>query len=183
MMIITKNSDHNFPFNWVNLDYYPDSNAKRIEIYLKNEDDDIVDKLKSLFYNLFDEVLISLLVFNNSWWNFCIETWDYQKDRYDYSLVGKSGITKEYLEILFDSNIEFDYSGCCMCFNWDRFILIILKCVCSQQAPYSPIFFDKNSEFFFYFHHSGSIGFYYKDTNEFIDRMLCKAKNDYDVKF
>jgi hypothetical protein len=61
-------------------------------------------------------------------------------------------------------------------------LLIILKCIVSHQAPYSPIFYDEVNDFFFYFHHSGSIGLYYKIENETIKNILENASDEYDIK-
>jgi hypothetical protein len=117
-----------------------------------------VEELISLFYTLFGNLKNNLLIYNKSWWDFCLDTWDPNTDGYNCDLKDKSEESREYLEMLKESGIEIGYTGCCKCEYWDKYLPIILKCITSHIAPYSPRFCDVENEFFFYFHHTGSIG-------------------------
>lgn len=176
--ILKKDYSQEFPLQWVNLDYLPDSNGQKVEIYLQDKEG-FLGGLILLFYTLFKDLEHDIKIYNNSWWDFCLDTWDYNDDTYNYELEGKTEESKKYLEMLIKSDIEKEYSGSCMCENWDKFLQIVLGCILNHQAPYSPIFYNEKYNFFFYFHHSGSIGFYYKSENEMIFKILNIAKDEY----
>ncbi|MDX2048321.1 MAG: hypothetical protein SFU87_16140 [Chitinophagaceae bacterium] len=180
MRILEKVKAKNIPFSWVNIDYLPDSIAKHKEIYLVDEHNK-VEGLIFLFYSLFGDLKDDIVIFHQSWWDFCLDTWNFQKDEYDYEVATKSLETQKYLSLLFESDIEVGYSGCCKCKDWNKYLLIIIECIVSHQAPYSPLFFDLKNEFFFYLHHSGSVGIYYKEENEIIKRLLEVAYKEYKV--
>ncbi len=180
-IILIKTDIVDFPLKWVNLDYFPESKADKKEIYLLN-DKNVIEELIFLFYTLFGDLKNELTIYDNLWWDFCLDTWDPDKDQYNYDIVGKSDETKEYLKILKDSDIEVGYSGNCKCKNWDAYLPIILKCLTSHRAPYSPLFYSETNNFFFYFHHSGSIGLYYQKTNDTISKIIEVADKEYDVK-
>lgn len=177
---LSKLEEANFPPGWINLDYLPDSNAERIEIYLVDKDETL-EELTLMFYDLFREIKNDLKIYNNSWWDFCLDTWDIIEDKHNYELDGKSSESKAYLFILTESEIEKGYEGICSCMNFDKFLSIILACILTHQAPYSPIFYDEKNEFFFYFHHTGSIGFYYRYKNPVVLKILTTAKEEYDI--
>ncbi len=168
----------NFPFDWANLESYRDSFACRKEIYLK-EDDNVIENLIFLFHYLFQSHEKEMVIYNKSWWDFCLDTWDVNKEEYNYDVEGKSLETQEYFKILGDSKIQIGYSGCCKCSNLDKFLSVILKCIINHIAPYSPLFCAIEDEFFFYFHHTGSIGVYYKSENQSIKSILSKASNKF----
>lgn len=178
MSVILKEASKEFPFDWANLNSYRESFAHRQEIYLKDHNN-IVEGLSLLFYYLFGHRKKRLIIYNKSWWNFCLDTWDFNNDEYNYDLDGKSIETREYLKILKRSEIPIDYSGCCTCMDWERFLFVILECIISYRAPYSPLFCDIEYEYFFYFHHTGSIGIYYKKENDVIKELLLKAYEEY----
>jgi len=181
MTIILKEAIKDFPFDWANLNSYRDSFAHRKEIYLKDQSG-IAEGLMFLFYSLFGPAKNSLIIYNRSWWDFCLDTWDFSRDEYNYDLEGKSVETQEYLKILKESRIPDDYSGCCVCMDWDKFLLVVLKCIISHRAPYSPLFCNVEDGYFFYFHHTGSIGIYYKKDSDVIKEILLKASEGYIVE-
>ncbi len=181
MKILNKTTIEDFPFTWVNLDFLPESNGNKVEIYLVNNED-LVEGLISMFNHLFRTIKNSIKVYNSSWWDFCLDTWNVKKDEYDYELDGKSIESKDYLIMLEESTIEIDYSGTCICNDWEKFLKVILPCIVTHQAPYSPIFYDDNYDFFFYFHHSGSIGFYYRKQNDVVEKILTIANDKYDIR-
>ncbi len=171
----------NFPLKWVNLDSLTDSDGYKIEIYLI-ENDNLVKGLITMFHTLFKTVKNRVKIYDLSWWDFCLDTWNPNLDKYDYELEGKSDETKSYLRMLKESSIELAYSGICRCNDWDKFLKIVLNCIVNHTAPYSPIFYDDENNFFFYFHHTGSIGFYYEKQNEVVGKILNIAKEEYDVR-
>lgn len=181
MQILKKTYKTAFPFKWADLDYYPDSNAKKIEIYLSGADD-LVAGLNLLFHTLFKNLTQEIIIYEKAWWGFCLDTWNINTDEYDYRIEGKSEEIKEYLQMLNDSEIKVDYSGSCECTNWDIYLPIVLRCLISHQAPYSPLFYNEANNFFFYFHHTGSLGLYYQPNNEVVEQIIDIASKQYELK-
>lgn len=170
-----------FPLKWANLEALRKNTCPRKEIYLKDSDD-VLNDLIYLFYKLFGECKEQLLVYDKLWWEFCLAVWNIEKDEFDFDINTKSENCGAYLTLLNESGIPRDYSGCCKCNSWDVFLPVILKCLLSHEAPYSPRFVNAKDEFFFYFHHSGSIGIYYKTAeNKTIQGILQTAAELYDV--
>ena len=190
MKSIEKIEVPDFPFPWANVKAYRASDAYRKEIYL-TEEGDYLEGLMFLFYNLFGKYKEEIFVYSDHWWEFCLDTAKFDNDdpalrvkpvTYDFSPEGKSEETQQYLALLKDADIEIGYEGSCKCLNWDVFLPVILKCVVNHIAPYSPIFYHKSNQFFFYFHHTGSIGIYYREYNEAILGILEAATKEYDVQ-
>jgi len=181
MKTLDKITNQSFPLTWANLDSYTESKGHKVEIYLiKNEN--LIEGLILMFYTLFRTIKSNIEVYNPSWWDYCLDTWNAKEDGYDYELEGKSVETKDYLIMLKESSIELGYSGICRCNDWDKFLSVILTCIVTHKAPYSPVFYDEENDFFFYFHHSGSIGLYYKEKNEVVEKILSTSKDEYDIK-
>lgn len=181
MKILDKITNQDFPLTWANLDSYPESKGYKNEIYLVNNEN-LIEGLILMFYALFRNVKRNIKVYNSSWWDYCLDTWNVQEDMYDYELEGKSVETKHYLIMLTESSIELGYSGICKCNDWDKFLSIILTCIVTHIAPYSPVFYDEENDFFFYFHYTGSIGFYFKERNEIVEKILSVSKDEYEVR-
>jgi hypothetical protein len=74
--------------------------------------------------------------------------------------------------MLRNSNVEFQYAGFCTCKNWDEFLPVILSCVLNHKAPFSPLFYDIDEEFVFYFHHTGGVGLLYKTETTAIKKII-----------
>ncbi len=179
MKIITRVDTDIFPFDWVNVDTsYSESKGERIEIYLK-VDFDLTTNLIFLFYNLFGEIKEDILIYDKSWWNFTLDTFNITSEKGDYGIENKPEQTRAYLKMLLDSEIPFGYSGSCRCLNWDKFLSNIVDCVVTHIAPYSPIFYNVENNLFFYFHHTGSIGLYYKELTPYIEKLLRKSAQEY----
>lgn len=181
MKIIEKKYLKEFPFDWVDLNNYPNSIGNKVEIYIQNSNNLRNDFLK-LFDDLFGYMKDEIFIYSDSWWDYTIDTWDINENEYNYNLNNKSDLSIEYLEMLDNNSIEIGYSGCCICHDWDTYLKITLDSLIANQAIYSHIYFGINSEFFFYFHISGSIGLYYKEINPQITRILKIAGNEYVVK-
>lgn len=179
------NSD-SIPFQWINIDNYRKSEAFRCEIYITNIDnktnEEIIENLIVLFYDLFGELKDDILIYNNNWWDFCLDTWDIQNDRYNYELNNKSKESIDYLELLMCSNISLGYNGLCHCLNWNIFLKVILSCLFNNIAPYSPIFYNVKNNIFFYFDASGSIGLYFKHKTPFILNILRYSNGKYRIE-
>ena len=182
MKIIEPIHESRLPFKWLNLDYLPNSNCIRKEIYL-NEDINVSENLAILFYSLFGNLKDKLIVSNGFWGDFCLDSWNPNTNGSNYSLKNKSTETLSYLKALKDSEIEYNYDGNCKCLNWDKFLSIILPCIINHKAPFSPLIYCVEEEFVFYFHHTGSIGFLYKHNNNVVNEVLAMAKeNNYIIK-
>lgn len=181
MKILKQIQENKFPIKWANLDYLPNSEAKRVEIYLTDQVKP-VEGLLLMFQSLFKNLEDKILIYEKLWWDFCLDTWNPITDQYDYGLNGKSEETKDYLLMLKRAEIPLDYSGSCECFDWNSYLSVILKCIISHRAPYSPILYNEENGFLFYFHHSGSIGIYYRDNNAIITNIIEKAEKYYVVK-
>lgn len=181
MKILRKVSSNRFNgFDWLNFDYLPDSEGYKFEIYL-DQIDNLVPYFVSHFYSLFgqlsDELVIGTFA-NCMWGDFCLDTWDVQNDRYDYSSSNKGEPTASYLDMLHDSEIEPNYQGYCQCVDWNIFLYVTLSCVIKHTAPYSMMFYAPTYEFVYYFHHSGSLGVYYREFNDEIKMIIRKAKEE-----
>lgn len=178
-MIIKKERSEVFNgFDWLNFDYLPESNGFKFELYFKEPGDLVSQSIlyfHLLFNSLFNEILVQTFRPNSEWGNFCIDTWDIERDKYDYSPENKQEPTASYLAMLRDNHIEPHYSGFCKCFDWDKFLYVTLHCVMEHTAPYSMMFYVPNKEFVFYFHHTGSLGIYYKELNEEIKGVILRA--------
>lgn len=179
--ILSRDISATFPFDWLDLDYLPNSDGYRVEIYLRDSMDIEAD-LISMFNRLFRLYKERLKIYNSSWWDFCLDTWNIHDESYNYDFYGKSQNSQSYLQILSESKIEIGYSGICKCNNWDQFLAVILKCILSNEAPYSPFIFDELNEFVFYFHGTGSIGLLYKGKNDDVSRLLKNEDYLYVVK-
>src|SRR5690606_5286818 len=149
----------------------------RKEIDLKTENN-LLEYLAMLFYLLFGKFKDKLIIANGQWGDFCLDTWDPNTNEYNYEFDGKSEETKSYLKLLIDSNLEFDYSGLCICKDWHRFLSVVLSCIINHKAPFSPLFYNLEEEFVFYFHHTGSIGLLYKADNDVVKEILDYAKKN-----
>ncbi len=167
-------------FGWLDFENLPNSQSYRLELY--PETDSSIADLSILFHSLFrrfnDELIVGQFGREAEWGDFCIDTWDVKNDRYDYSPKGKSKSTSTYLNMLYENDIEPDYNGFCKSSNWDKFLPIILDCILNHTATYSVMIYAPNHEFVFYFHHTGSIGLYYKEMNDAITYVLEKAKSE-----
>lgn len=169
------------PLEWLDIDYLPNSESNRMEIHLTKHEvmtSDLLLMFNRLFYNQSDD----LLIYNINWWAFCVDTWDINSDLYLIDAERLTNETHNYLELLRKSNIEIDFSGCCKCSDWDFFLRIILDCLLTNTAPYSPFFIDLEHQFAFYFHHTGSIGLYYKYKSQVVCDIISKAAIFYEVK-
>lgn len=182
MRIIEKSSDEDFKgFDWLNFDYLPESDGFKLEIYFKELEDSVAQSIlyfDLLFRDCLPDILIHPFKPDGEWGNFCLDIWDIENDKYDYSPENKQEPTASYLLMLRDSKIESDYSGFCKCLNWDKFLYVTLHCVMQHVAPYSMMFYIPNKEIVFYFHHTGSIGVYYKELNEEIRSIIQKAQKE-----
>ena len=170
-----------FPFNWVNLANYRESEALRKELYLPDHSNNCQDMIV-LFYDLFGDAKEDLVIYNGSWWDFCLDTWNIQEDSYDYNLNGKTELTKAYLGMLEESDIEIGFEGLCVCNEWDRFLTIVVSCILSHNALYSPLFCNTSEQYFFYFHHTASLGLYYSEETLSIRNVLKKTATDCELK-
>jgi hypothetical protein len=177
MATIKKIDDNRLPFDWIDLNYLPNSMCFRKEVYLKG-DLDKVENLALLFYSLFGKIKEKLIISNGQWGDFCIETWNINLGEYNYNIENKSNETAAYISLLTDSRIEVDYNGYCVCKNWDKFLSVILLCIINHTAPFSPLFYNIDNELVFYFHHTGSIGLLYKTETTLIKEIFTKIMAD-----
>lgn len=165
-------------FKWLDYKNLVDSDGYKLEIH--SQKDLNIDEFIVLFYVLFsnylDDLVIGQFGEDSEWRDFCLDTWDIDKDRYDYNPSNKSEYTKNYLTMLLQNNIPVDYTGHCKCHNWNMFLSVVINCVFNNIAPYSVLIYAPSYDFVFYFHHSKSIGLYYKNLNEELIDIIEKAK-------
>lgn len=174
-------------FNWLNYDFLPDSQGFKFEMHNLNILDDVkldYDAFQSIFEEVIDEIIIKPPFRDEEWGGFCLDTWDFVNDRVDYSLSNKCELTSKYLNMLINSDIEPQYNGYCECLNWKYFLNLIFDCILSNSAPYSLLFFVPKYDFVFYFHHTSSIGFLYKELNECVLEIIERAKKvNFELKY
>lgn len=182
MPILQEYVGTDIPMSWMDVVAFANSDAIRVEVYSEQEGN-TVQLLKDIFYSLFDAVKDEIIVFDRLWWDFCLDVWSIQDDTYNYGLEGKSFETQVYLTMLMESNIKVNYTGGCIVNDWEQFLSVILPCIAYHIAPYSPLLCSAKSEFFFYFHHTDSIGLYYRERNSVVDAILRTAEGKYSVVY
>ena len=142
----------------------------------------LIETAHTLFTPFLENIVTSLVephfnALEGGWGDFCMDTWNIHEDTYDYALEGKSIASAKYLQMLQDSKIEVNYDGLGYCKDWDPFWDCILDCIVSHDAPLSNFHFhDLNHQFYFYFHHTKSIGLVYKEFNDAIKYVLQQSK-------
>lgn len=165
------------PFDWVDIDQLADSKGEYMEIY--SDDQEGLESFRNLFFELFqsftDQLTIGHLGRETRWGDFCIDTWNIHTDSFDYSVEGKDKNSAKYLHLLNESDIEPEYAGYCGCRDWSNLLKVLLPCVISGIAPYSPLIYSFEHQFMFYFHHSLSIGLRYLEYNFALDGILKKS--------
>jgi hypothetical protein len=179
------NKSLNTGLDWLNLSLLSNSDGYKVELYPSTEVNlsDYLILFHQLFSSFKDEITIGQLGHDPEWGDFCLDTWDIKNDKYDYSAENKTEASAKYLQLLIDSEIEFEYKGFCTCDNWDEFLPIITQCIIKHTAPYSPIFIIPEKDFAIYLHHTMSFGIYFKQENDSLKRILSQAsKNNLIVK-
>jgi len=165
------------PFSWLDLDHLPSSQGEYFEIYF-NEDSDKAS-LNSLFFQFFqsyaNDLIIGQLGSGSKWGDFCLDTWNIETDGFDYSVEEKSRETANYLTLLKKCEIEPEFTGFCGSRDWVSLLNVIIPCVLSGIAPYSPLFYCKEHRFILYFDHSKSIGIRYLEYNFALNGIVRKA--------
>jgi hypothetical protein len=178
--VISKHSIDNFQsYDWLDFDYLPDSDGYKLEINF-SDSNDLVKKSIGIFLLLFGEfkndILIGGFGVNSEWGSYCLDTWILENDTFDYDLSNKYEPTFSYLSMLKDNLIEPTYIGVCSCLNWEVFLQLTLHCVYQNVAPYGMIHYIRAHDIAFYFHHTGSIGLYYKSENLVLREIIQKVK-------
>ncbi len=171
-------------FGWLNFDNFRQGKGYGFQLYFPESKNITNQDLIAVFHALFEPFLNNLTIAllepgtseEGGWGDFCLETWNIQQDTYDYSPEGKSPETARYLEMLQASHIEPSYDGLGYCQYWDQFLSITLDCVMTHKALYSFDFYELTNQFLFYFHHTRSLGIYYKQFNDAIMHILQQAK-------
>jgi hypothetical protein len=185
MGVLYKSDSDIDKFSWVDYDYYPNSHGFKVELHCK-KDEGYVSSMLTLFYRLFGEESSDIVIGQPfpgvEWGQFCIDTWNFDSDSPNYDFENKSAETVRYLNFLLESRIEFNYQGLCGCNDWRAMLLVVLECIISHKAPYSLLFYNLEGEYFFYFHHSFSIGLYYKEKNQSIADLFDRISADGDVE-
>lgn len=163
-------------FSWFNFDYYPDSQAHKIEIYSQKEDniyfeENFVAFLKALFGQKGTHLTIGPPFPECSWYEIILDAWKLENGEFEFSLNDLSAEANQYFTILEESNIDKNYKGYCTCNDLQTFTSIILKTINKGVALYSPIFYDFKNGFLIYFAKE-SIGIYSKEKS-----VLNQVKN------
>jgi len=174
MQILEKTTDNELPFEWLDLTGLRSSNSLRKEIYLDDKGNP-AEELKRFFFSCFGNLKEDIVISNSRWGYFCLDIWNINDDTYDFSAENSSHETNQYLKMLLDSGIDTEYEGLCICNDWENFLSIVLPAIVNHIAPYSPYFLNKKNEYMFYFHHTNSIGIYYKSENKAIQDIFKKA--------
>ncbi len=171
-------------FSWFNYESYIDSMSYRTELYLPFEEmreeklvrgydyasrrDNMIDFFKFFFNGHDHNLVVGQEKPDVPWGGFTLDVWKLSGDdfeqKFEFDFKGNlTDETKEYLNLLKSSGIDFKYVGFCTCRDWGAFLRIVLDCVLKNIAPYSPLIYDIQRKIVFYFHHAFSIGIYYQD--------------------
>ena len=177
-------------FSWFNYDDFSSSDAHRIELYCYLDNNEkaisqyedtinknrLIDFFKLFFLNSIDNIVIGQDTPDGIWGGFTTDVWKLNGDSFVFNSNGVlSEETNNYLNLLQESHISFDYKGFCTCSDYNIFLNIILDCVLKNIAPYSPLFYNISREIVLYFHHTYSVGIYYRNTI-LIDEIKRNAK-------
>jgi len=170
-------------FRWLAFEAFLNSDGYGFQLYFPKKHRTTNHELSIVFQRVFGSFLnkmeISLLepqIGGGGWGDFCLDTWNFEEDTYDYDPRGKSRSTASYLKMLQASNIEPSYNGLCRCNDWDHFLSVTVACVMNHKAPYSFYFYCLPHQFIFYFHHTRSFGVYYHRFNEAIMKIFNGAR-------
>jgi len=165
---------------WLDRSHLSNSDGFKLELYptIEIQVSEYLGLFNSLFSNFYDQIIIGHLGEEPSWGDFCLDTWDFKNDSSNFSLEGKSPSSALYLQLLINSEIEFDYSGFCACKNWGDFLPIITQCIVEHNALYSPVFIIPEDDIAFYMHHTLSFGIYFTEENSTLKAILEKASQN-----
>ena len=159
---------------WLNIPLLRDSHCYRCEIYLP-ENAASLENLEEIFYGLFGSDKEDLIIANGEWGAFCLCTFDIDTTEANYFSNALTPLCKQYLRLLEDSHILFDYNGFCKCTDWESFLPVILQCIVNHEALYSPVFYNPIYQYAFYFHHTFSIGLLYNEKGGKISEIIDSA--------
>lgn len=163
----------------------PFKDGYKLEIFHQDSKDGIQDLVK-MFTDLFafgkNNLIIGKFPLDTQWGAFCIDSYNIGTNEINYDFISSSNETIAYLNMLLESGINFDYMGVCKCNDWSFFLDVILRCIILHIAPYSPCIYNIRDKYFFYFHHTISIGVLYKERSEAIEEIIAiSQKNGYVV--
>lgn len=181
-MFILEKIQNPIPFEWFNYDYWPDSKAFRIVLNQCYEGISIQDKKNNIvkfilsIINMYDieDFIIGQAKPEIPWGGMTMGVWGIEAEEFFFDAKDNlTNETEEYLNLLSKSKINFDYDGLCLCNNWEVLTNIILNCILSGSAPFSPLIYDLSNERIIYFHHTLTIGIYFikKEDNLILAKL------------
>ncbi len=180
MNLIKCQLENKLQYNWIDYDFLPNSKGNRIELYF--DDGEELSEYVQMFYYVFghvmDDIKIGMHGLNGNWWDYCIDVWDFENDKFNYSSDNMTESSRRYIDFLKSNCIESNYTGLCKCNNWNAFLPITFNCILDHSAPYSHMYAVEQSDMLFYFHHSGSFEIYYKSQNKAVDRITEVALSE-----
>ncbi len=190
--MILKTIETSPSIDWFNYKDYRQSESFRAELYLASASGSEQTDLSEIDYALQRNQLVEVFNFlitgseddlvlmqgeqSSPWSGMTLDVWRFDEEKDEFILTFDEGFSQEteaYLSLLKASNIPLDYAGACKCINWDEFLPILLDCVLKHIAPHSPLVYDTTREIVIYFHHTFSLGVYYRQAafRELIDKV------------
>ena len=180
-MILRKAINLSEKFSWLNLLTEHSTSFNKFEIY-KDEDNIDIENMMKLICKLFKDDRSSLFLgpcaIGVAWNDFAdvVEEIDnfvipvHLDPEYD------NQYEVEFMKMMVESRIEFDYKGYCEILNWNLLLKLLLSIIINVNGTDSLKFYHANGNYCFYPHNSGSIGVYYQEINDNINDIIQKAR-------
>ena len=175
-LMIRKSYNISNSFSWLTLiDNKPDCNKFEVSWDHLGDDIDVYQKVLNLIFKSdIQKLVVGPCVPGFSWNDFANVYYEPE------NFVKPTLIHPEFdniyeinfMNMMVDNNIEYDYCGYCKINKWDDFIQLVLNVILNVGGTDSLKFYNKDDQYCFYIHYTCSIGIYYKVINESIKNIL-----------
>lgn len=179
-MLLKKTANIDERFSWLSLLSNNSVSYEKIEIYdFKNKCE--IKNLQNLIYKLFNDDRRSLVIgpcATGIPWNDFADIVE-EIENYEIPIRLDSKYDNEFevrfMKMMVENGIEYDYKGYCEILNWNQLLDLVLSIVINVKGTDSLKFYNIDGSYCFYPHYTCSIGVYYKEMNEKIDRIIRRA--------
>ena len=179
-MMLEKTTNIDEKFSWLNLLDNISTSHNKIEIYSR-EHKCSVQNLKNLIFDLFKDDIQSLIIgpceIGVPWNDFAdiIEDIDNFVIPTQLDSEYDNEFEVEFMKMMVENKIEYDYIGYCEVLNWNHLLELLLAVVINVNGTDSLKFYNSEGSYCFYPHPTCSVGIYYKEMNEKIERIIGNA--------
>ena len=179
-MTLEKTTNIDEKFSWLILLNNISTSHNKIEIYSRDHKCS-VQNLKNLIFDLFKDDIQSLIIgpcaIGVPWNDFA----DIVEDMDNFVIPTRldseydNEFEVEFMKMMVENNIEYDYTGYCDVLNWNHLLELLLAVVINVNGTDSLKFYNSDGSYCFYPHPTYSVGIYYKEMNEKIERIIRNA--------